>query len=298
MKFSGINSVNVNTSRNKNLQNMMKHIPFNKTAYNAPVINLASNIDRQTITDNRITNSELLRLSPTARSKIPLNIYQTWYTKDLLPKMKLAVNYIKINNPEFNYELFDDNDCREFIKNNFEQNILNAYDSLIPGAYKADLWRYCILYKKGGIYLDIKYVPVFNFKLINLIDKEHWILDCDKKGIYNALLVCLPGNQILWRAINEIAYNVKTKFYGNDTLSPTGPNLLSKYFTDVEKSQFVMYHNYVDTIDNRYITMYNKIIFISYKGYLSEYALSQELKTDNKESHYGILWDTKRIYKN
>ena len=287
MKFSGINSVNVNTSRNKNLQTMMKHIPFNKTAYNAPVINLASNIERQTITDNRITNSE-----------IPLNIYQTWYTKNLLPKMNKAVNYIKINNPEFNYHLFDDNDCREFIKNNFEQNILNAYDSLIPGAYKADLWRYCILYKKGGIYLDIKYVPVFNFKLINLIVKEHWVLDCNKKGIYNALLVCLPGNQILWRAINEIAYNVKTKFYGNDSLSPTGPNLLSKYFTDVEKSQFNMYHNYVDTIDNRYITMYNKIIFISYKGYLSEYALSQELKPDKKEPHYGILWQTKRIYKN
>ena len=32
-----------------------------------------------------------------------------------------------------------------------------AYDRLIPTAFKADLWRYCVLYKYGGVYLDVKY---------------------------------------------------------------------------------------------------------------------------------------------
>jgi mannosyltransferase OCH1-like enzyme len=88
---------------------------------------------------------------------IPLNIYQTWHTKNLPTKMQENVNCLKRQNPEFKYYLYDDYDCREFIKKNFDKDVLNAFDTLIPGAYKADLWRYCILYKNGGIYLDINF---------------------------------------------------------------------------------------------------------------------------------------------
>ena len=101
--------------------------------------------------------------------KIPLNIFQTWHSKILPVGMAQSVLMIKKLNPRFKYFLFDDNDCLEFIKNNYDENVLNAYNSLIPGAYKADLWRYCILYKKGGLYLDIKYRPLDNFCFVNLI---------------------------------------------------------------------------------------------------------------------------------
>lgn len=30
-----------------------------------------------------------------------------------------------------------------------------AYDALIPGAFKADLFRYCVLFIYGGVYADI-----------------------------------------------------------------------------------------------------------------------------------------------
>jgi mannosyltransferase OCH1-like enzyme len=121
----------------------------------------------------------------------------------------------------------------EFIKENFSEDVLNAYNSLIPGAYKADLWRYCILYKQGGIYIDVRYFPYNGFKFINLTEKEHFVLDlpsCNTgiSGIYNALMVCLPGNEILLKAINQIVENVSTKYYGNCWLEPTGPLLLEK----------------------------------------------------------------------
>lgn len=99
--------------------------------------------------------------------EIPNNIFQTWQDKKLPPLMYLAIQNIKKLNPRFKYYLFDDDECREFIKNNFYIDFLNAYDNLIPGAYKADLWRYCILYKKGGIYLDVKYTPINGFKFFN-----------------------------------------------------------------------------------------------------------------------------------
>ena len=99
---------------------------------------------------------------------IPLNLFQTWHTLDLPINMRNAVDTLKMQNPEFTHYLYDDNMSREFIKNNFNDDVLYAYDKLKPGAYKADLWRYCVLYIYGGIYLDIKFAPLNGFKFINI----------------------------------------------------------------------------------------------------------------------------------
>ena len=224
-------------------------------------------------------------------SVIPLNIFQTWHTHDLPPNMLKTINLIKKLNPRFNYKLFDDNECREFIKNNFDKPVLDAFDNLIPGAYKADLWRYCILYKKGGIYLDIKYRPLNYFRFITMTEKEHWVLDEDKNGIYNALIVCKPNNEILLKAINQIVKNVATKFYGNSCLAPTGPKLLGKIFTTYEKQNLDMKHTFIASFENRFIHFNKYIIFKSYNGYLKEHSENKKVK------HYAELWNAKKIYK-
>jgi mannosyltransferase OCH1-like enzyme len=224
-------------------------------------------------------------------SVIPFNIFQTWHSKKLPPLMYHAIKIIKQNNPRFNYYYFDDADCREFIKNNFEKDVLDAFDSLIPGAFKADLWRYCILYKKGGIYLDIKYIPVNGFKFIYLTQKEHWVLDVDGKGIYNAFIACKPNNPILLKAINQIVKHVKYKYYGNNRLDVTGPLLLAKYFTKEEKQNFDMKHFFINSLSNRFIKLNDSIILKSYPGYLFE---SNKYK---KTDYYGTLWKQKMIYK-
>jgi mannosyltransferase OCH1-like enzyme len=227
----------------------------------------------------------------TYNSIIPLNIYQTWHTKNLSEKMTQSVNCIKKGNPGFNYYLYDDNDCRNFIYSNFETEVLNAFDKLIPGAYKADLWRYCILYKNGGIYLDLKYTPISGFKFLSLTEKEHWVLDVDGTGIYNALIVCQAGNEILLRAINTIVDNVKNNFYGTSALEPTGPKMLSHFFTNMEKRQFDLKHDFFESHEHRVILFNNKIILKSYEGYLLEH---EKLK---KVPHYSTLWRKRLIYR-
>jgi mannosyltransferase OCH1-like enzyme len=222
---------------------------------------------------------------------IPAFIFQTWNTKKLPLKMYLAINNIKKNNPRFKHFLFDDNDCREFIKNNFNPEVLHAYDTLIPGAYKADLWRYCILYKYGGIYIDVKYLPINNFKLVNLLEKEHLVLDIGGKNIYNAMMVCKAGNQILLQAINQIVLNVKNKFYGNGYLDPTGPGLLAKFFNNEEKNKFDMKHITTGNKDNdKFITFNNYKILQGYSGY------SSDREKYSPKKHYAELWKIKKIY--
>jgi mannosyltransferase OCH1-like enzyme len=107
---------------------------------------------------------------------------------------------LKRQHPQFIHHLFDDNDCREFIKKFFKPNVLHAYDKLIPGAYKADLFRLCILFIKGGIYMDIKLACVNDFSLIELINDNHFVLDRPAyiNGIYNALIVSKKHN-LLWK---------------------------------------------------------------------------------------------------
>ena len=251
---------------------------------------------------------------------IPLNIFQTWFTLDLTTNMKESVDTIKQLNPEFNYYLYDDAMCRQFIKDNFHKDVLNSYDSLIPGAYKADLWRYCILYTYGGIYLDIKFKPVNGFKFINLIDKEHFTMDQvsynirkTSWGLFNGYMVTLPNNPILLKCIETIVNNVKNKYYGDNYLHPTGPGLLGEiyfnYVNNLDNVDSVVSFNANIQINNQLLLNINKInmyfnIYIIYNNTrilenYSYYRKDQSQCIDNKiiPIHYIKLWKKHNIYK-
>jgi len=237
-----------------------------------------------------ILSNKKYPIKPFYHSVIPLNIFQTWHTKVMPPGMNRNVELIKKMNPRFNYQLFDDTDCHNFIRDNFDVSVLNAFNKLIPGAYKADLWRYCVLYKLGGIYLDIKYSPANEFRFINLTESEHWVLDADGYGIYNALMVCKAENPILLSAINKIVEHTQTNFYGSNCLEPTGPKLLANIFHSSEKNKVDMKHTFINNMNNKFIFFHNYLIFKNYNGYLNEN--NKYKKTD----HYSELWNNKNIY--
>jgi mannosyltransferase OCH1-like enzyme len=192
--------------------------------------------------------------------------------------------------------MYDNNDCRIFIASNFDSNVLDAYDSLIPGAYKADLWRYCILYKLGGIYLDIKYYTVNNFKLISLTDKEYFVRDIEKSGsgIYNAFMICKPGNPKMLRCIHKIIENVKNRFYGESIFSPTGPLLLLNEFDDNELAELDIFSiSEFNDPPQTCITMYDKPILAIYKEYNIE--RKEFIQNQNTKPYYE-LWKDRQIY--
>ena len=207
------------------------------------------------------------QLNPTYNSIIPLHLYTC--------------------------HLYDEEDCRTFIKHNFEPDVLDAYNSLIPCSYKSDLWRFCVLYINGGIYMDIKFKCVNNFKFIALTEKEHFVRDRPENSAYTALIVTLPQNTIMRKCIYQIVENVKKKYYGNNPLYPTGPNLLGKYFTKEELHSMKMYFkdSFIENKLNKfYIVKGDRIILTYYDGYREEQSKTQKLK------HYSQLWNDKNIY--
>ncbi len=227
------------------------------------------------------------------KNVIPRNLFQTWHTKNLPPKMQECVDSLKRDNPELQYHLYDDGECRDFIKMHFEPNVLYSYDTLVPGAFKADLWRYCVLYKLGGVYLDIKYECINGFKLISLMDEEHFVKDREEgmspPAVYNAFMICRPGNAILLKCIDKIVEHVSIKFYGTNALAVTGPIMMMQFFNKEEKQKLeVLYH---DIEYNRFYIYYKmKKILMMYPEYRKEQVKNQ------LNEHYAILWRKHQIY--
>jgi hypothetical protein len=231
---------------------------------------------------------------------VPLNLYLTWSIKKLPPKMQENVDRMRKVNPEFNIQIFDCDERREFIKTNFPEDILIAYDTLKPGAYKADLWRLCILYINGGIYIDIKFNCINNFKFIAFTEREHLLLDRPYQwkegeiGLANGIIVAKPKNNLLLRCINKISKNVKNKYYGFNDLYPSGPGLLGEQYIKMlreNESTMEAELNKLDLcMDNEQIIFNNVAILEHYKEYRTEQKQFAKTKT------YGEIYNFKQIY--
>ena len=93
------------------------------------------------------------------------NIFQTHKSFNYIntkPKLILAVNsWLKSSN-KLKYFFYTNEMCDDFMKNNFDDKIYKAYSLLPMGVMKADLWRYCIIYKYGGIYADTDTICLYD----------------------------------------------------------------------------------------------------------------------------------------
>jgi mannosyltransferase OCH1-like enzyme len=237
------------------------------------------------------SRTNIFRLKPKYNSIIPLKTYTCWHTKELPPLMR--VNYEKMTkrHPDFTHYLFDENDCYNFISDNFDNSVLEAYNTLVPSAYKSDLWRYCVLYINGGIYFDIKFYCVNDFKLTALTEKEYFVRDLEESGggTLNGLMSVKPKNEIMLKCIRQIVENVKNTYYGNGCLDPSGPGLLSKYFTKKEKENLELHFSriHVKNLVNECVVVFNNVTILrQYSGY----------RYDQTKKHYSELWNEKEIY--
>lgn len=89
---------------------------------------------------------------------IPKVIYQTYNTKHLPYKLRQNRKYIRRLNKGWKYELYDDKMIKKFILDEYGKEMLSIYNKLNPiyGPARSDFFRYLLIYKKGGVYLDIK----------------------------------------------------------------------------------------------------------------------------------------------
>jgi mannosyltransferase OCH1-like enzyme len=231
------------------------------------------------------------------KTSIPKTIMQTAKSRYVTNNKYLSIRSIIDNNPNYDYEFFDNNESKKFIEKYFDKDVVDAYDNLIPGAYKADLFRYCYLYIKGGIYVDCKMVCHINFD--DLFNNDYdMILVKDRipNAYWNGFICSKPKLNIFKECINKIVENVKNKNYGIDPLDITGPRLFynigEKYLNRLKiKILYLTNMNYQDS--NNYVYYGNdiKVLNVMYPNYYHE----NNYITSN---HYSKLWQEKKVYKN
>lgn len=146
-------------------------------------------------------------------SFIPKLIHLTHYDYDCIPE-KVWANLRRFAS-DYDINFYSDQECFNFIKQHFNFNIANIFVRLSTGAHKADLFRYCIMYILGGIYLDIKVVPfknlntIFNHQKSNIM---YTVLDHNRKGIFQGIIASYPKN-IFFKELIDDFLNLDQDFF-------------------------------------------------------------------------------------
>ena len=151
------------------------------------------------------------------------------------------------------HNIFRNEQLENFIETYFEPDVLNAYRSLIPYAYKADLGRYCLIHKLGGWYIDISIMPIRHIVLPQEVDffyfydLGHNILlpECQMSDCQNGFFYAKPGHPILKQAISSIVENCKRKDKGLTPLTLSGPGLFGKVIANFVPSRNILHGHFM-----------------------------------------------------
>ena len=237
---------------------------------------------------------------PEYNQDIPKIIIQTGYNdkfKNIL-HFNSIISFIELN-PEYTYRYYNDTEARKFLRKNFNEEVNYSYDILVPGAFKADLLRYCLLYVNGGCYFDCKQIlriPIKKF----LKSNQAFLLcnDIIDNALLNAVIFSIKNLNFLEKTIKDCTFNIMNKL-GKSALDITGPIFFFKSIKKfITKDNLLLQNNRPpdnfsdfsnDYYNNNITLISNNTVVLNrfYKGYYTNYI-------DN--NHYGKLFINNEIY--
>lgn len=241
--------------------------------------------------------------------KIPFKIHQTYKSFNMDVQYYQSCMANRYMNLEYEYFFYDDKMVYDYIAKNYPE-YLYLYNTIIPGAYKADLFRYLVLYKEGGVYLDCKSSTIIPLRMFIPRDVGFIsFLDRTPGTIQISFIASVAGHPLLKKCIDNAFYNIENKLYGESSLDITGPRLcgrsLNQLLNKTQKKIDVGYYKDIDVLiigtmkidENGYDVMvdevYEKDRLLVSKACCSYY--SNRLKQTN---YYSTVWDSRKVYKN
>lgn len=199
---------------------------------------------------------------------IPRVVYQTWRYSTLPPKVAGITAYMQSMMPTFKFCLYDDAAIEAFIRNYSEdeddnETLWTTYCKLKIGAAKADFWRYLVLYKMGGIYLDVDAIIIqpldelfYNTGIGNFCTTAHEgiITRETNDGIFNNWILAFSRGHPFMRAMIDYccaAAESVVEVTADNVLWTTGPLALSAMLTHVYEHGYDTYDDIHDLVIKR-----------------------------------------------
>jgi len=165
---------------------------------------------------------------------IPKIIHQTWKTIVVPEEWKDAVESCKTMNNDYKYILWTDETMEQFVQKEYP-DFLNVYKSYKHNIQRCDAFRYLVLYKYGGIYLDMDIVCK---KKLNSLLKYDFVLSKSSNinSFTNSFFMIVPKHPFLKFCIDNLPNYIDSySYFGNHLhiMNSTGPlyltNMLNKY---------------------------------------------------------------------
>ena len=165
---------------------------------------------------------------------IPKQIFQIFKSEKLPWLTRMHIKRMLRRNREYTYHFYDDERIEKFLLEEFPREYYVAYKSLTVGAAKADFFRYAILYKKGGIYLDIDCKLISRFRDF-VKDSDEAIISIENNGdLYTQwALIFDVGHPFLKRTLELCLINIFEHRYPHDVHQTTGPTVFTHAIKEV-----------------------------------------------------------------
>ena len=205
---------------------------------------------------------------------IPLRIHQIWIGSEIPEELIPNCDRWELMHPLWEYKLWTDADLPEFHLKNQE-----AFDNALNYGEKADIWRYEILERYGGVYVDM------DMYCVKPLDPLHYYYDfyagisnVNAIELNNALIACSPHHPLIIECVNNIKKS-KPGHPFQETIARTGPI----YFTRI----FMRYIN--KKSHNRVIALPVSFFYPlpnSFHGPQSDYILQHWIKPETFTVHF------------
>lgn len=161
---------------------------------------------------------------------IPKLIHQTAPTADLPAQLRRYVATVREKHPDWEYRLWTDEDNAAFVQREFP-DVLGLYRAMPRNIMRADVFRYLLLARLGGLYLDTDYEMLRPFDLTDHGLVLPWEMDprtgSDRGRIANAVMASAPGHPFWSMVIDGLKANPSLRADAN-VLETTGPGFITR----------------------------------------------------------------------
>ena len=161
---------------------------------------------------------------------IPKIIHQTWKTREIPEKWQSAVQSVKTMHPEYEYILWTDETMAAFVKTEYPA-FYSTYTGYKYNIQRCDAFRYLVLYKYGGIYIDLD--TVCKKKLDGFLKYDLVLVKSSNISFWytNSFFMVKPQHPFIKFCIEQLPQYTRSFVYlgkHNHIYNSTGPLFLTK----------------------------------------------------------------------
>lgn len=207
----------------------------------------------------------------------------------------LTVRATALVNPEYRFNHNSDEEAYQFVRRECGSAYARAYRCLVAPAYRADLFRFCALYSKGGLYLDADIVPVVPLRHLyapcaNLTVGHDWPQIKGQPSFQMKIIAGVPRHPVFQCMMRSILRHVRLRHVPSNPLNMSGPVLLSHCIRKTGTTPVV---SYLDTRNaaHPYSGMRTRLRLLAY-----ERPNEMRMWLGKDASFYGDLHSKRRVY--